>query len=98
MNWMNLIMMPYLKEGEGMLKEPWEKEIKKWVWVICVEGSFMVIIPTIKYFYNELFIQSKSLLLLDESDDEDSRPARKRRLAERAAEGMEVEDEQVILP
>ncbi len=33
----------------------------------------------------------------DESDEEDdSRPARKRRLAERAAEGMEVEDDQVI--
>lgn len=33
----------------------------------------------------------------DESDeDDDSRPARKRRLAERAAEGMEVEDEQVL--
>jgi len=36
------------------------------------------------------------LFLLDESDeDDDSRPARKRRLAERAAEGMEMKDDQV---
>ena len=35
-------------------------------------------------------------MLLDESDDEDdTRPSRKRRLAERAAEGMEMEDDQV---
>jgi len=34
---------------------------------------------------------------IDESDDEDdSRPSRKRRLAERAAEGMEMEDDQVM--
>ena len=41
-------------------------------------------------------LNSNKLLLADESDeDDDSRPARKRRLAERAAEGMEVEDDQV---
>ena len=31
----------------------------------------------------------------DESDEEDSRPARKRRLAERAVEGEAAEDEEV---
>ena len=37
-------------------------------------------------------------VLPDESDDEeDTRPSRKRRLAERAAEGMEMEDDQVAL-
>ena len=32
---------------------------------------------------------------IDESDDEDGRPARKRRMAEKAAEGLGDEDEEV---
>jgi len=41
--------------------------------------------------------QMRRGLFYDESDDEeDTRPSRKRRLAERAAEGMEMEDDQAI--
>ncbi|BFZ08073.1 hypothetical protein BsWGS_11112 [Bradybaena similaris] len=35
-------------------------------------------------------------LLYDDSDDDDDRPARKRRLAERAAEGVATEDDEMI--
>ena len=34
-------------------------------------------------------------MIVDESDDEDGRPARKRRMAEKAAEGLGDEDEEV---
>ena len=34
---------------------------------------------------------------LDDSDDDDDRPARKRRLAERAAEGVEGEDDEEVI-
>lgn len=34
-------------------------------------------------------------MIIDESDDEDGRPARKRRMAEKAAEGLGDEDEEV---
>ena len=35
------------------------------------------------------------ILLTDESDDEEDRPARKRRMAEKAAEGVDADDEEV---
>ena len=40
-------------------------------------------------------VRYKLLLIADESDDEDGRPARKRRMAEKAAEGLADEDEEV---
>lgn len=40
-----------------------------------------------------LWIENK--LISDESDEEDDRPSRKRRLAERAVEGEAADDEEV---
>lgn len=51
-----------------------------------------------KIISTSFILTAIKIQLLDESDDdEDGRPTqRKRRLAERAAEGMEIEDEQAI--
>jgi hypothetical protein len=92
-SWMNLIMMLSLSQVVGKQKEQCEKEIKTWVLETCEEDCSMA---SFWHFEKCLDNNLNELFCLDESDDDDeSRPARKRRLAERAAEGMEVQDDKV---
>lgn len=64
---------------------------------VCVLDFFFFcfIFNQLSLEFNVLFSECL-MCIVDESDDEEDRPARKRRLAERAVEGEAAEDEEVI--